>query len=64
MRLEIRNITEGKLDEFFSILREASLWLQIEGKAMWDPHQLTPEHILKSCSIEQCYVDLERWTNE
>lgn len=34
MRLEIRNITEGKLDEFFSILREASLWLQIEGKAM------------------------------
>lgn len=61
MRLEIRNITDGKLDDFFSILREASLWLQIEGKAMWDPHQLTPEHILKSCSTEQCYIGYQNY---
>lgn len=38
------------------IMREAADWLAQRGEALWDPADLTPEHLARRCQPEEVFV--------
>jgi GNAT superfamily N-acetyltransferase len=56
MEFYISNISEEQLEQFSSILKEAALWLENDGKGMWNANQLTINNLLKNNTVEEMYI--------
>jgi len=56
MQLVIKNISENELEDFLSVLKDATLWLKNEGKEMWNDSQLSSVNLLRNNSIDQLFI--------
>ena len=56
MNLQLFPVTLKTLPQFSNLLTEAALWLEREGKTLWNPLELTPEALLEHYRISEMFL--------
>ena len=56
MNLQLFPVTLETLPQFSNLLTEAALWLEREGKTLWNPLELTPEALLERYRMGEMFL--------
>jgi len=56
VNLQLLPVTLETLPEFSMLLTQAALWLEREGKTLWNPLELTPKALLEHYRMGEMYL--------